>query len=730
MTKLYENIPNEMKILKCWVGFKLKAQPNGKIKKVPKNPYTGGNAKSNNQDTWAEFEVAQNSVEVYGFDGIGFMFLKEYGFIGVDIDNCIETNAVNDLGVEAINMINSYTEKSISGNGIHIICRGKIPKSKRDDKLGLEVYDSDRYFVMTGDMINNNKIEYRSVELLSFYNKFFHNSNKSKKVDYNNNVNISQNNNCDMLNIAFNSKNGEKIKSLYEGDLSYHGGNHSSADMALANYLAFYTNGDPKKIDEIIRTSGLYREKWDQPHYSDGSTYGERIIQNAIGSCSASYNFYSQNNFVPQFPWYEINPRTGNIKINTGILTRHLIESNPAVNIMDNFLLYEGGCYKPASSNQRYSIIRKYIEDRFVTSSILKDVDFQWISSSDVQRESSKVNTNPYLINLKNGLYDVKNSRLLYHTSDYISTIQLNVEYKENEQCPTFIKFINESVNPDNIKLVQEILGYMLVPITAAQKSFILVGPSNTGKSTFLKIVKIILGENNISNVPLQSLSDRFKTAELHNKLANLCADLPAKPLEDTGYFKMLIGEDMIMAERKFGNPFSFYNVARLLFSCNSLPTTYDKSDAFFNRLIIIPFNNRINEINPFLIQEISQEKDGVFLWALEGLGRLIENKFKFSENTSNAEILNKYKVEQSNVKYFISERCIIDPDKSIGSQILYNSYKEFCLANNLKPLSSQKFSNEMTSQNTPITKTQVGQSRLRSFVGITLLTDKNRQFK
>ena len=137
---MYESIPSELKLVKnwvCWCGDKL-----------PKNPYTGGNAQSNNQQTWGTFQDALDAIEKYKFDGVGFMFAPPY--FGVDLDKCIDNTDFIDEFVEGLQ---SYNEISRSGKGIHIICKGKLPEGGRR-KGNVEMYSEGRYFIMTGNMYN------------------------------------------------------------------------------------------------------------------------------------------------------------------------------------------------------------------------------------------------------------------------------------------------------------------------------------------------------------------------------------------------------------------------------------------------------------------------------------------------------------------------------------------------------------------------------------------------
>lgn len=130
--------------------------------------------------------------------------------------------------------------------------------------------------------------------------------------------------------------------------------------------------------------------------------------------------------------------------------------------------------------------------------------------------------------------------------------MQINASYQEDAKCPKFLAFLKSVLPDEEIHLLQEIFGYLLIPVNKAQKSFVFVGAPNAGKSTLLSVAQeILLGSENVSNIPWQSLGDRFNKAELFGKLANIFADLPSKNIDDNGMFKALTGEDYITGERK-----------------------------------------------------------------------------------------------------------------------------------------------------------------------------------
>jgi len=229
-----------------------------------------------------------------------------------------------------------------------------------------------------------------------------------------------------------------------------------------------------------------------------------------------------------------------------------------------------------------------------VTLNQINDAEGQW--QLIIRKPIREINPNQYIINVKNGLYNVLDDTFKPHDPGYYSTVQLKASYDPAAECPRFMEFLRSILDEPEIHLLQEIFGYFLVPITKAQKSFMLVGLANVGKSTILQVVQdILLDAQNVSNIPLQHLSERFQPAELFGKLVNIYADLSTKSIDDAGMFKAVTGEDWITGERKHKDPFSFKPYARFLYSCNEIPRNYgDRSEAFYRRLIIIRFSKAV----------------------------------------------------------------------------------------------------------------------------------------
>ena len=390
--------------------------------------------------------------------------------------------------------------------------------------------------------------------------------------------------------------------------------------------------------------------------------------------------------------WY-VSTEKG-LKFMPGVLAEHMAESENVFYAAETYYVYRNGVYVEMPELEAQKLIRDKMISTETKMNQITDAEHQWRIL--VQKDLRELNANPFIINLKNGLYNLQEDKLVEHTPDYYSTVQLNASYDPKAQCPRFKQYLKEVLDADQIPLIQEMLGYFLVPITRAQKCFVIVGEGGAGKSQLLLVLnQVLLGSENVSNVSWQALNERFKTAELFGKLANIFADLPTKNIDDNGIFKALVGEDYLTVEKKNKNPFSFQSKARLLFSCNTIPRNLgDKSEGFYRRLILIRFDHAVPEDikDPNLLEKLRNEADGIFLFALEGLRRLIGNNYKFSVTERNNRELDQYREESDNVLSFVGECCELGEGFDYGSTELYNAYKGFCDDSGVKPYSQKNF--------------------------------------
>ena len=423
-------------------------------------------------------------------------------------------------------------------------------------------------------------------------------------------------------------------------------------------------------------------------------------IRTLSGECRMARREYQaglktrMHEVVSELPlWYKPT-EMGGLRFLPGVLADHLAETQQVFYAAEQHYQYEGGVYREMSEMQAQKITRDSMIASETKMSQIVDAERQWRLL--IQRSIHELNANPYIINLKNGLYNVLENTLTPHTPEYYSTVQLNVSYNPDAQCPRFHQYLAEVIDESQIPLIQEMMGYFLVPVTRGQKCFVIVGEGGAGKSVLLLVLNdILLGRENVSNVSWQALNERFKTAELFGKLANIFADLPTKNIDDNGVFKALVGEDYLTVEKKNRNPFSFQSTARLLFSCNNIPRNYgDHSEGFYRRLIIIRFDHAVPESrkDPDLLDKLRLEADGIFVFALEGLKRLMKNHYRFSETQANRDELQQYREDSDSVLAFVKDCCVSDKHSDVGSTELFNAYQTYCEESGVKPFSHRKF--------------------------------------
>jgi putative DNA primase/helicase len=301
-----------------------------------------------------------------------------------------------------------------------------------------------------------------------------------------------------------------------------------------------------------------------------------------------------------------------------------------------------------------------------------------------------------HIINLKNGMVDVYEGKLLPHDPFYLSIRQIPINYNPDSKCPNISKFLTDVVSENDAKVLIEFAGYSLIPNTRFQKAIMLYGEGANGKSVYLKLITKFIGDENVSGVSLQSLeNDKFKVANLYGKLLNIYPDLKDQAIYHSDIFKTLVGGDRIQGEKKYMDCFEFYNTARLMFSANKIPEIKNSEFAYFRRWMLINFPNQFEEgknDDKHLFEKLTTEEElsGFLILALEGLRNILINE-KFSYDLTIENVAQLYKSHSSSVSSF-AETCLI---MSIGSTLkttMYQKYVEWCTAKNLKPVASNEF--------------------------------------
>lgn len=316
--------------------------------------------------------------------------------------------------------------------------------------------------------------------------------------------------------------------------------------------------------------------------------------------------------------------------------------------------------------------------------------------------ERSSLDSNPNILNLQNGLLDVHTKQIIMHTPDHLSTVQLPVEYKPRTVCPEILRFLRVVLRPEDIHVVLQMIGYCLYQSCEYEKACIFFGDGSNGKGVLIKIIEALLGQVNCSHRSLQDLDkNRFATADLFGKLANTYSDLKSLKLSETGNFKMIVSGDSISAERKFSQPFTFRNYAKLIFSANEIPESDDKTDAFYRRWRIFHFDKKFQngKEDPTLIKRLTTpaELSGLLNLALIGLRQLIDEGGFHDKNVD--ETRRDYEENTNDVNAFLYQECIVDitkPEYSTLATDAYAAYVNFCVARGTRSVDMNVFGKKL----------------------------------
>ena len=735
---MYELIPDELKKLKNWVCWKAVPDPKAHsgINKIPINPLTYKPAQSNNPDTWSDFDTA---VRVSAdFAGIGFMFSGS-GYFGVDLDDMQDdmkaflAGDTDNTIAEFVLALQSYTELSNSGNGIHIICKGKLPEGGRR-KGKIEMYDSGRFFVMTGKYCTQFMDISECTEKIKPLHKKYFSDRKSQQISKNQmtlpDTSFSVQ---EIIDKAMKFANGDKFRKLYNGDFSDYS-SQSEADFAFCNLLAFWCGGDIQKMDEIYRSSGLMRDKWDRK--TANSTYGKLTMQKAVSGCN---QFYGQNNQNQNSYYVSINSTAEQVREKTAGKMYRFDDTGNAERMFDAFGDILRYCYTDkkwlyyADGKWNYDNIgyHRRIAD---TVAVMLENDFPLYEGDEKLEKafhkhlkktrdySGKTNMlreyehyspviprmldrNKSIIGCKNGILDLKDGKLYPHDKNAFITKQVPLNYNPEAPEPKlWLSFLNDIFggNTELIHYIQKCVGYSLTGSTVEQCIFFLHGTGGNGKSVFLDIIRYIMGDY-ATNIQPQTIMTSQRTGNAPNgdiaRLKGARFVTSVEPNEgvflDEGLVKQLTGDDMVTARKMFGEEFEFKPEFKIWMATNHKPRIRGTDDGIWRRIHLIPFEVKIPEEkkDKNLKYKLVKEAESVFKWAVEGC--LLWRSEGLSKPKSVSDATNEYRREMDIISAFIEDCCTVGSGQTKALD-LYVAYIDWAETNNEYKMPNTKFGLEM----------------------------------
>jgi len=299
------------------------------------------------------------------------------------------------------------------------------------------------------------------------------------------------------------------------------------------------------------------------------------------------------------------------------------------------------------------------------------------------------------LMNLNNGVLNVVTGELLQSSSKYFFTNKININYDEKADCPKWISFLDDVFSKDGelTALSQEIIGYTLLggkPFL--HKAFVLFGEGRNGKSTFIDVFRMLIG-NGAASVSIKLLDKPFSVVSLDGKIANLVEETPSGELSSEA-FKAAVGGGILTAAKKGKDEYDLRIDARFIFACNKIPTFDDKNESLMERLVFLPFKNFIplERRDVFLIEKLKEELPGILNWAIEG-ARRVSSTLKLTEPTVSNNLMLEFREDNDNVyAWFIESIKVSTEYGDVTARSLYNRYCHDTRCNNQFPVKFIQF--------------------------------------
>ncbi|MED3036038.1 DNA primase [Bacillus thuringiensis] len=724
----FNEIPAELKALPQWILWKFEMR-NGKQTKVPCQ-VTGEMAQANNRRTWSTFATAVKFYLEGDYDGIGFVFSRQDNYIGIDIDKCVVDGKTNAFATEIIDTLDSYTEFSPSGKGIHIIIKGSLPQSvlgtgRKNTKHGLEIYSYGRFFTFTGNRENSNDVYDRTDELAEVFEQYFDDSDIQGRVNLaefeKDEIKIS---NEALWERMFRSKNGDEIRSMYNGNLI--NDDHSATDLALCNHLAFWTGKSATRMDAMFRETSLIRDKWDVIHYSDtNETYGERTIGVAISSTSTTIldNKQQFEEFSFDFIHEDVaevvedKPKRKFKLTEMGNAERIAYEYGHVIKYINDigWYIWDGKRWKVDTKKEIERITAKVLRS---LSKSEDEAEAKW--SRMCERRNIRMNSikdlmplvpgergdfdrHKFLFNVENGVVDLKTGKLLQHDRELGLTKITNISFDENAKCPEWLKFLDQIFLGDQtlVEYMQRLIGYSLTGDISEQIMMFLVGGGSNGKSTFINTIKDLMGDYG-----KQAKSDTFikkKESGANNDIARLVGSRFVSAIESEegekladSFVKQITGGEPVLARFLRQEFFEFIPEFKVFFTTNHKPIIGGLDEGIWRRVKLIPFNLSLpaHKRDKRLPEKLSLEMPGILNWAIEGCMKWQQDGLKEPKVVSEA--TGKYKDDMDILAPFLDEICYVDEQENesimIEAKELYNTYERWCFNSGERSLGNRSF--------------------------------------
>ena len=378
--------------------------------------------------------------------------------------------------------------------------------------------------------------------------------------------------------------------------------------------------------------------------------------------------------------------------VNEPIFCREFLEKHQLAYTENAFFSVNG---KVTDENALRSAVYQLIEP-FIVTSVSKKVD-DIIKDLRIKAQVKELLPQTDRIHVQNGTLFLDGTFTEEKTEIVRSRFQ--VRYDPEAKSPErWLQFLSELLSPEDILTLQEFIGYCLIPSNAGQRMMVIKGNGGEGKSQIGHVLARLFGAYAKDGSVGKVSENAFARADLEHIHLMIDDDMRLEALKQTNYVKSIVtAKGKMDLERKGRQSYQGYMYARILsFSNGDLISLYDRSDGFFRRQLILTTKRRHpdRKDDPDLSEKLCEELGGIFLWAFEGLQRLVNNSFRFTESDQAKHNREMVKRDANNVELFLQSKgyIVCSPELTISSKDLYAVYCTWCDENAYPPMKRKTF--------------------------------------
>ncbi len=702
-----DNLPAVLRERPNWVAWRVKpaAEKDKKPGKVPVTPRTGEDAKSNDPTTWGTFEAALERATKDRLGGIGFMFGGS-GYVGVDLDHCRnpDTGVIEPWALDIIRELDTYSEASVTGTGVHCIALGLLPEQGRK-RGNVEMYQSGRFFCFTGALLQDtpNEIRERTPQLTKVHATWI--SAKSRVAP----PKPAQQTKARGVNLQ------ARARRYVDGCSNVSEGSRNDNAFQIAGHLRSLTDGAGGRLteSEIYDLTAAWNARNSPPLPDDelrscvrngiskGTPRADKPPRQAaesaeslglvdlhttdIGNAERLVRVHGDDLrhcrgwLVWDLQRWRVDDTGESERRAKDMLRRFQSEVDALPDSTEDEQEYKDSLAKFARQSENDSRVRALLERARVELPIACRLD--------------DFDSDGWLLNVQNGTLDLRTGKLLPHSREHRITKLAPVWYDPAATHPDIEHFLNSATLGDVEfrSYIERAIGYTLATENRSDAVFILAGPSRTGKTTLIETIRAMLGDYG-ATVAFTALLERERGGAPRPELVDtrgariaIASEAPEEGRFDAAALKSFVGGDTINVRRLYENPVQFRATATLWLACNQIPKIKDES-ATRARLRILPFE-RVHEPDPDRLDELPLRERlrdpkalaallavavrGCVAWQHDGLGTCS------AVERATAAYWGDAPPSPGVVQQFVERECVLGPDVSVTTGELYERFME-----------------------------------------------------